>query len=162
MAFDAFLKIEGIPGDSLDDQHKGWIEVTGYSFGAKQSISYTASSAGGASAGGADVAEFSFSKRLDSASSKLFEASCTGVHLKEVTLSLNRAGGEKLKYFEIKLEQVLISNFTHTGEGGEPLEKIRLNFGRIKTTYTHQNRANGLAGGSITGGWDQIARKIYA
>jgi hypothetical protein len=47
MALDAFIKIEGIPGDSLDEQHKDWIEVSGYSFGAKQSISSTASSAGG-------------------------------------------------------------------------------------------------------------------
>ena len=30
MAFDAFIKIEGTPGDSLDDQHKGWIDVSGY------------------------------------------------------------------------------------------------------------------------------------
>lgn len=162
MALDAFIKIEGIPGDSLDEQHKDWIEVSGYSFGAKQSISSTASSAGGASAGGADVAEFTFTKRLDRASSKLFEASCAGNHLKGVTLSLNRAGGEKLKYFEIKLEEVLISNFTHTGDSGEPLEKVRLNFGRIKTIYTHQNRANGQAAGNICGGWDCIARKVHA
>ena len=162
MTFDAFIKIDGISGDSLDDQHKGWIEVIGYSFGAKQSVSSTASSAGGASAGGAEVSDFSFSKRMDSATSKLFQASCTGLHLKEVTHSLSRAGGEKLRYFEIKLEEVLISHFTQTGESGEPLENVRLNFGRIKTTYTHQNRSNGLAGGNITGGWDRIARTVYA
>ncbi|MDB6141712.1 MAG: fimbrial protein [Pseudomonas sp.] len=162
MAFDAFIKIEGIPGDSLDAQHKDWIEITGYSFGAKQSVSRTASSAGGAAAGGVDVSDFTISKRLDRASSKLFEASCTGSPLKEVTLSLNRAGGEKLKYFEIKLEEVMISNFTHIGESGEPLEKITLNYGRIKTTYTHQDRATGQAGGNVAGGWDRIAKKVFA
>ena len=46
MAFDAFVKIQGIPGDSPDDQHKGWIEVSGYSFGARQDISSTASVGG--------------------------------------------------------------------------------------------------------------------
>jgi hypothetical protein len=30
MAFDAYIKNQGIPGDSLDDQHKGGIEVSGY------------------------------------------------------------------------------------------------------------------------------------
>ena len=25
MAFDAFLKIDGIPGESTDDKHKDWI-----------------------------------------------------------------------------------------------------------------------------------------
>ncbi|MDB6145617.1 MAG: type secretion system effector, Hcp1 family [Pseudomonas sp.] len=162
MPFDAFIKIEGVLGDSLDEQHKSWIEITGYSFGAKQSVSRTASSAGGAAAGGVDVADFTFSKRLDSASSKLFEASCAGSPFKEVTLPLNRAGGDKLRYFEIKLEEVMISNFTHVGENGDPLEKIRLNYGRIKTTYTHQDRASGQAGGNISGGWDRVAKKVFA
>lgn len=43
MAFDAFIKIEGITVDCLDDQHRGWIEVSGYSYGARQDISSTAS-----------------------------------------------------------------------------------------------------------------------
>jgi len=26
-AYDAFLKIDGIPGESTDDKHKDWIEI---------------------------------------------------------------------------------------------------------------------------------------
>ncbi|WP_426143380.1 Hcp family type VI secretion system effector [Pseudomonas sp. DWP3-1-2] len=162
MAFDAFIKIDGIPGDALDDGHKNWIEIIDYSFGARQSISSTASSSGGATAGGADLTDLRFTKRLDSASSKLFEASCKGTHLKNVVLSLNRAGGDKLRYFEIQLEEVLISNFSQVGEADQPLEIIHLNYGRIKTAYTHQSRADGQAGGNICGGWDRIACKPYA
>ncbi|MFJ3486869.1 Hcp family type VI secretion system effector [Pseudomonas sp. NPDC090202] len=162
MAFDAFIKIEGIPGDSLDEHHKGWIEVTAYSFGASQSVSSSARSSGGATAGGANLPDFTFSKRLDSASSKLFEAGCKGSHLREVTLSLSRAGGEKLRYFKIQLEEVLISSFSHNGDSGEPLEVISLNFGRINTTYTQQSRTTGQASGNICGGWDRIACKPYA
>ena len=33
MAFDAFLKIDGIPGESTDDKHKDWIEVLSFDFG---------------------------------------------------------------------------------------------------------------------------------
>lgn len=46
MAFDAFLKINGIPGEALDEQHRDWIEITGYRFGTQQGTSATASSAG--------------------------------------------------------------------------------------------------------------------
>ncbi|WP_342654298.1 type VI secretion system tube protein Hcp [Pseudomonas sp. F3-2] len=42
MTLDAFLNIDGIPGESLDDQYKDWIEITGYSFGTYQSASVTA------------------------------------------------------------------------------------------------------------------------
>jgi len=48
MSFDAYLKIDDIPGEALDDTYKKWIEVTGYNFGVSQTTSATASSAGGA------------------------------------------------------------------------------------------------------------------
>ncbi|EGH17307.1 hypothetical protein Pgy4_30506, partial [Pseudomonas savastanoi pv. glycinea str. race 4] len=30
MAFDAFLKVEGIPGEALDAQFKDWIEMENF------------------------------------------------------------------------------------------------------------------------------------
>ena len=33
MSFDAYLKIEGIPGDALDANHKDWIELTDFHYG---------------------------------------------------------------------------------------------------------------------------------
>ena len=29
-AYDAFLKIDGIPGESTDDKHKDWIEILSF------------------------------------------------------------------------------------------------------------------------------------
>lgn len=31
--FDAFLKINGIAGESTDDAHKDWIKILGFSWG---------------------------------------------------------------------------------------------------------------------------------
>ena len=59
MAFDAFLKIDGVPGESTDDKHKDWIEVLSYSTGVSQKSSGSASTAGGASAERADFQDFS-------------------------------------------------------------------------------------------------------
>ena len=84
MALDAYLKTNGIPGEALDEQHKDWIEITGYRFGTHQSTSATASSSGGASSGRTTVSDFTFTKTLDNSSCKLLEASCAGEHLKEV------------------------------------------------------------------------------
>lgn len=58
MAFDAYLKIDGIPGESLDTNHKDWIELLSFEFGASQATSATASSAGGASAERVNLSEF--------------------------------------------------------------------------------------------------------
>lgn len=162
MAFDAYIKIAEINGEALDDQYTNWIEIVGYKFGSNQSTSATASSAGGASSGRTTLTNFTFTKYLDSSSCKLLEASCTGQHLKEVTLVVCRAGTEKLKYYEVVLEEVIIADYIQSANAGVPMEVVQLNYGRIRTTYTRQKRLDGSAGGKVTGGWDRISHKKYA
>lgn len=162
MAFDAFVKIEGVPGEALDDQYRDWIEITSYNFGTHQSTSATASSAGGASSGRTTMTNFVFTKALDKSSCKLIEASCAGEHLKEVRFVLCRAGASKLKYFEVILEEVIIADYMQSASSGVPLEIVQLDYGRIKTTYTQQKRSDGGAGGNVTGGWDRIGNKKYS
>ncbi|MBP1126290.1 MULTISPECIES: type VI secretion system tube protein Hcp [Pseudomonas] len=162
MAFDGYIKIEGIQGEALDEKYKGCIEINGYGFGMHQSTSATASSTGGASSGRTSVTDFTFTKLLDKSSCKLIEAVCAGTHLKEVVLTLHRAGGEKLKYFEVTLEEVIISNYSQNVSDGVPTETVSLNYGRIKTTYTQQSRVDGGGGGNVSGGWDRINNKVYS
>jgi len=166
MAFDAFIKIDGIPGESSDDKHKEWIEVLSFKHQIEQPASSTASSVGGATAERVNHGSFNIVHCLDKATPKLLEACCTGKHIKEVTIELCRAGGDKLKYMEIKLEQVLISsvadNGASTGEAGFPSETVALSYGKIKWTYTQQKREDGAAGGNVSAGWDLTANKTIA
>ena len=118
MAFDAYIQIAEITGEALDEQYANWIEIIGYKFGANQSTSATASSAGGASSGRTTLTNFTFTKYLDSASCKLLEASCAGQHLKEVKLVVCRAGTEKLKYYEVVLEEVIIADYARAPAPG--------------------------------------------
>ncbi len=161
MAFDAFIEIPEIPGEALDATYSNWIEIISYNFGVSQSVSATASSSGGASSGRTTVTNFTFTKQLDSASCKLMEASCAGEHLKEVKVALCRAGGDKLKYYELVLEEVIIADYTQSAASGIPVEIVQLNYGRIKATYTAQKRADGTAGGNVAGGWDRIKNVKY-
>ncbi|MEN4749899.1 type VI secretion system tube protein Hcp [Pseudomonas sp. Ps21-P2] len=162
MAFDGYIQIAEIPGEALDEKFSKWIEITGYNFGVSQSTSATASSSGGASSGRTTMSNFTFTKYLDSASCKLMEASCAGQHLKEVKLVLCRASAERLKYYEVVLEEVIIADYSQSASSGVPIEIVQLNYGRIKTTYTLQKRSDGLAGGNVTGGWDRIGNKKYS
>ena len=166
MAFDAFLKIDGIPGESTDDKHKDWIEILSHNFGMTQPSSATASSAGGGTTERVNVHDLSVVKHLDKASPKLYELCCSGKHIKDVSIELCRAGGDKLKYMEIKMEQVIISSVQPGGTGqspdGFPAESVSFNFGKVKWTYTQQKRPDGTGGGNVTGGWDLTANKVYA
>ena len=166
MAFDSFIKIDGIPGESLDDKHKDWIEILSFNFGMSQPSSATASPAGGATAERVNLHDVSVVKHLDKASPKLYELCCSGKHLANVTMELCRAGGDKVKYMEVKLEQVIISSVSPGGssQGGDsfPTESVTFNFGKAKWTYTQQKRADGTGGGNVTGGWDATANKVYS
>jgi type VI secretion system secreted protein Hcp len=166
MAFDAFLKIDGIPGESTDDKHKDWIEILSYGLDIEQPSSATDSSAGGGTTERVDLDDFEVAKHLDKASAKIYEFCCTGKHVKDVTLELCRAGGDKLKYLEVKMENVVISSAKANGQSeasdGFPTERVRFNFAKIKWTYTQQKRADGTGGGNVAGGWDLTANKVYA
>ncbi|WP_167553781.1 type VI secretion system tube protein Hcp, partial [Pseudomonas syringae] len=76
------------------------------------------------------------------------------------------AGTEKIKYLEIKLEEVIISSVSLNGNGsiesGFPTETVRLNYGRIKMLYTQQKRSDGQGGGQVAGGWDGIKNRVSA
>lgn len=165
MAFDAFIKFP-FPGESTDDKHKDWVEVKNYGFGASQPQSSTASSAGSLSSSRVDIQAFTFRHNLDQASPKLFEACCKGTHIPEVVMELCRAGGDKMKYMEYKLKDVLV---TSVGRGGDsaneardvPIEAVTLAFGSIEMTYTKIGM-DGKAAGNQSAGWDLKGNKAIA
>jgi type VI secretion system secreted protein Hcp len=165
MAFDGFVKIDGIPGESTDDKHKDWIEILSYSQSHNQPTSATDSSAGGGTTERANFDDLKVVKHTDKATAKIAEFCASGKHVANVVVELCRAGGDKQKYLEIKMEDVVISSF-QTGGHGEadllPTETVEFNFAKIKWTYTQQKRTDGTGGGNVTGGWDLTANKVHA
>jgi len=47
MAFDSFLKLDGIKGESADAKHKGEIDILSFSFGASQTGTHATGGGGG-------------------------------------------------------------------------------------------------------------------
>lgn len=158
MAFDAFLKVQDIPGESTDDKHADWIEILSYSTGVSQPASASASSGGGATSERADFQDFSIVKAMDKASPKLALACAKGTHIPEVTLELCRAGGDKLKYMEYKMTNCIVSSVQPGGssQGDEtlPLEEVSFNYGKIEWNYIQQKRADGSGGGNVAAHWN--------
>ncbi|GAA5012663.1 type VI secretion system tube protein Hcp [Massilia kyonggiensis] len=161
---DAYLQIGDIRGESADDKHKNWVEVHNVSWGVTQPRATAVSTAGGHTSGKAEVHEVVFDKLADIASPVLFQTCAAGKTLPKAKFEFFRADGDgsRVKYFEIELENVMISNVTPTSSnGGIITEKVHLASSRMKVTYTQQ-RIGGGAGGSTAGGWDSAANKIYA
>jgi type VI secretion system secreted protein Hcp len=156
MAFDAFIKIKDIDGESTDEKHQGWIEVVSYTHGLSQSVSSTASSAGGASSERANFDDFNFIKQLDIASPALALACADGTHIDEVIVELCRAGTEKVKFMEYKLTNCLITGVSTNGNGNGdlPTETVKIAYGKINWAYVKQDRQGGKAAGNMAAGWD--------
>lgn len=165
MAFDAFLKIDGIPGESMDEKHKDWIEITSFKHHLEQPASATASSVGGATAERVNHSSFDIVHLIDKSSPKIYDACCTGKHVNEVVIEVCRSGGDKVKYFEIRLEQVLVSKVDISGsssEKGFPQETVSFSYGKIRWIYTQQKRTDGAGGGNVSAGWDLTSNRAIA
>ena len=158
MAFDAFLQIEGVPGESTDENHADWIEILSYNHGVSQPGSGSVSSGGARSAERSEHQDFSIVKALDKATPKLNLFCCNGTHVPEVKIELCRAVGDKQKYMEYKMSDVLVSSARPGGssQGGEnlPLEEITFNYGKMEWTYTETDHKTGAAKGDIVANWD--------
>jgi type VI secretion system secreted protein Hcp len=162
MPFDAFLKIEEIPGESTDDKHKDQIEILSFNWGVRQQRSGSSSSAGSLSAERADFQEFAVVKPVDKASPLLFLACASGQHLKGATVQLCRAGGDKEPYMEYKLSDVMVTSVRPGGNGhGEalPLEEVQFAYGKIEWKYTQTKIAGGKGSGNVAAGWDLKTNK---
>ena len=157
MAFDAFMNLGDIKGECTDKNHKDWIMITQFDHEITQPPSVTQKTAGGRTAEAVQHSEFKITKLLDSATPKIHEAACKGTHIPEVTIECWRAGGDPLKYYEIKLKEVLISgvvtNGDPRGDQGFPTETVSMTYGAIQWTYTKQ-KPDGTAGGNIAAKWN--------
>ena len=159
LAFDCYLKIDGIPGGSTDDKHKDWIEVLAFNHG----ISQSGTVVGGPTSERCDHEDFSIVKTLDKATPNLFLACCNGQHIMEVTLELCKAGGDRQKFMEYKFQDLIISSVkpsagTMTSQV-LPLEEVSFNYGKIRWNYMMIDPVTGRLLGNIETSWDLTANK---
>lgn len=154
MAFDAFLKLEGVEGEATKKGYEKQIDILSFSFGASNTSSPVGAGKG---AGKASISDLSIMKWADKASATLFQACCAGKHFPKATLTLCKAGGEEsVDYLKYDLQEVMITSIQWSGSSGGddvPTESLSLAFGVVQMTYTDQ-AAKGTKGGSVIGKWD--------
>ena len=70
--------------------------------------------------------------------------------------------GNRIKYYELELENVLISNMEQmVTEGSILCDRIGLQFDKVKWKYAQQ-KIGGGTGGNTAGGWDLSCNKSCA
>ena len=142
MAIDAYLKIEGINGESEDDKHKQWIEVSNVMYAIHQQRAETVSTAGGLTSGRAELHPITFQKLADIASPVLLQTCAAGKTIPRAVFEFMRADsdGKPIPYFKIELENLVIANITpDSGDGGIIRERVHLAYAKIKWNYVPEH-----------------------
>jgi len=158
MAFDAFIKIPGVEGESTRKGFEKQIAILSFSLGASNPSSIGVGGGGGS--GKASISSFNLMKHSDITSPLLFQACCQGAHYDKVTVTLNKAGGKApLNFLVYEFEQVFVDSVQWSGSSGgddTPVESVSLSFGKMFVTYTAQN-PDGTKGATKVGQWDLMA-----
>jgi type VI secretion system secreted protein Hcp len=159
MAIDYFLRIDGVPGESLDAKHKGEIDVESWSWGEAHPAP---PGGGGGGAGKVQMQDFNFTARFSKASPNLMLACASGKHFKGAVLTARKAGKGQQDFLTFSLSDVLVSAYQTGGAEGEvvPGDSVSLNFAKIQVEYKQQN-PDGTLGGSIKAGWDVKQNKQF-
>jgi len=155
MAVDLFLKIDGVAGESLDDKHKGEIELEAFSWGEVNPAGHGGPS-GGPGAGKVQVQDLHVTARVNKASPMLMLACATGKHLKEAVLTARKAAKAQVEFLVFKFSDLLVSSYQVSGSAGgdtPPMDQIAFNFGKIQMEYSPE-KADGTLDVPIDAGWD--------
>lgn len=161
MASDMFIKVGDIKGEAQDNAHKDEIDVLSWSWGMTQSGS--AHSGGGGGGGKVKVHDLKFKKWVDKATPNLMMACSNGKHYPKAVLTVRKSGENPVEYIKITMENVLIksvitSSPAQEGADDNMKEDVVLNFSKVKTEYTPQEK-DGSAQAAINYGWDIAANK---
>jgi type VI secretion system secreted protein Hcp len=152
MAADMFLKLDGIKGESKDQNHKGEIDIESFTFAVNNGGSF--SSGGGGGAGKVSFSDMTFMKSADLSSPELMRVCAAGTHIAFALLTVRKAGGQQEEFYKIKLSDVLVSSVSNSGaNGGNPQETLAINFAKIEFDYKEQTEKGTLAGNAKFG-WD--------
>lgn len=154
MAFEIFLKIDGIKGESTDPRHRDEIEVTSFSWGTVQQGATSTGSGGGA--GKVSFQDLHILMPVSQASPQLFLACAQGRHVKTAVLTCRRSGGRnQLDFLTLTLTDVTVTSYQTNGqsEGGALMDAVSFAYDQIAVDYRPQ-KADGSLEESAMSGWN--------
>ena len=146
MAFDGFLELKGIDGESKDSVHAGLIDIVSWNWGMTQAGSMNIAGGGGTSK--VNIQDLSITKYVDKATPNLMKNCAKGDPLATGKMIIRKAGGEQLEYFTIEMTDIILTSVAEGGSGGDDalIETISLNFAHVVATYVEQDAPGGGLG----------------
>lgn len=152
-----YLKIEGIPGESAEQNHPNWIQIQAFSHGVAKSAAM-----GQTGTQPSQHQDFAVMKELDRASPRIFLASCLGTQISSVTLHLVRPA-DGVKFMDIGMTNVVIASagYNATTSSTVPVEQVTFNYQKIRWSYSWFDESGALLE-VVTTSWDVLGNRPAA
>ncbi|MBN2328984.1 MAG: type VI secretion system tube protein Hcp [Candidatus Omnitrophica bacterium] len=152
----AYIKFDGIEGESLDKDHKGWIDILSVS----QSIRSVISS--GLTSRKSDLVydDFVFTKEIDKASPKLAEACLKGAVISQVVIEFSSHFENPQIWERMTFENVIVTKAETNFNGSSVDEQFGFQYEKVHWKYVPQQDD----GSPLTPeefGWDLIVQSPY-
>jgi len=158
VAFDTFLKLDGLDGESTRAGFEKWIEIYSFSFGGSNPTT-VGSGAAGMAAGKVSLSSFNVMKKTEAGSPTLFSKCCMGDSFKSANVVLNKASGDKkvpLSFLKFDFTEVYVDSIQWSGSSGgddTPTESVSFAFASVVITYTPQT-VKGTGGTAVIANWN--------
>jgi type VI secretion system secreted protein Hcp len=166
-AFDIFLKLDGIEGESTVRGHEKETVVFSYEQGIEQPS--VRPGGGGGPVGRPTFPGLRFRKGPDTGSVPLMLACAAGAHIKDARFAFRR-GPSNVEFYKVTLEEVLVARIVQQAGAGMQyplsfnqllagtdneglLEEVTLEYARILWEYRPVG-PDGAFGATVKGGWD--------
>lgn len=149
MAFDAYMKVDGVDGESIRTGHEGEIELYSFSLGGSQSVSTTGT---GLSGGRVSLSDFSIMKKTDKSSPPFFNKMCQGKHFDSIVVTLQKASGDAsnpIQFLKYTFSHAFVSSIQWSGSSGgddTPSESVSFTFESFQIDYNAQGFTGDPAG----------------
>ena len=153
-ADDYFLKIDGVPGESVAGLAKDAIQVKEFSWGATTAAFGSA----GTTAGKATFKEFTIKKNVDSTSPVLLQKLGQGAPLPAIELAVRHAAATPQPFYMRYCMQpaiVVSQEQAASGDDGSIEETIVFKFAASSQTFGRQN-VTGQVTSSVIGSWNTL------
>jgi type VI secretion system secreted protein Hcp len=125
--YQTFMFVPGIPGSSVDEAHKDWIEVLSMS----QGVSSTKKSVA--------CSDVSIMKVLDQAGPALWAAAAVRQLFPEVRIEVVRGGEVQAVVYAIRLTSVRVTSTQTSGSSELPMESVSFSYDSITLTFNSQD-----------------------
>lgn len=145
-AFDAFLKLDGVPGESRHADHKDEIDIQSFSMGIV---------APAGAVGAPQFSDLALTKYLDKASPILMLKCAQGARIGTAVLTCKSVGEKPVDFYVIRLKDVVVTSISVSGAAGgdRPMESLSLSYAEIEWEYVPTTET-GTTGTPVRTSWD--------